>query len=140
LLERLRALLRRLDRYRPYRLARVLATRPLGPQGKRFLGVLLAGIVSITVWQEGFGGGGGTLDPLFKTTAASGVHYDRNFTYFLYYLNLFPVASTLNSACINDTQTGCWDTAGTPADYTYEAAKNVLMRNGKTLQQDLGWT
>jgi hypothetical protein len=139
-LERLRALLRRVDRYRPYRLVRVLGAKPLGPQGKRFIGVLVAGILSITVWQEGFGSGGGTLDPSFKITAASGVHYDRYFTYFLYYLNLFPVVSTANTSCANDTQAGCWDSAGTPADYSYEAAKNVLMRNGKTLQQDLGWT
>ena len=127
-------------RYRPYRLARVALTRPLGPRGKRRLPVLLCGILTIFVWQMSLGSGPSKIDETYKITAASGVHYDRYFTYFLYYLNLFPAVSTSNNGCVADTQAGCWDTAGTPADYTYEAAKNVLHTKGKTMQQDLGWT
>lgn len=137
---RVRALLRRVGRFRPYRLARVVVTRPLGPRGKRSLAVLLAGLIAIVAWQSSFAGGRAKLDNSFRITAASGVHYDRNFVYFLYYLNLFPVVSTANSQCANDTQAGCWDTAGTPAEYTYEGAKSVLLNRGSTLQQDLGWT
>jgi hypothetical protein len=137
---RARARLLKIARFRPYRLARVALTRPLGPRGKRHISVLLAGIFAIVLWQSSFTGGRAKLDESFKISAASGVHYDRNFTYFLYYLNLFPVISTVNSHCASDTQAGCWDTAGTPADYSYEAAKSVLVNRGNTLQQDLGWT
>jgi len=100
----------------------------------------LAGLLAIITWQNAFGYGPGKVDNSFKITAASGVHYDRNFVYFLYYLNLFPVVSNANTNCAADTQAGCWDTAGTPAAYNYDAAKEFLSKHGNTIQQDLGWT
>ena len=140
MLSGLRALFRRAARLRPYRAARVAFTRPLGPRGKRRVSVLIVGIMVLVLWQSAFGAPRAKLDNSYRITASSGVHYDRNFAHFLYYLNLFPVLSTSNSRCASDTQPGCWDTAGTPAEYSYDAAKRVLETRGSTLQQDLGWT
>jgi hypothetical protein len=139
-LSALRGLVRKASRFRPYRAARVAITRPLGARGQRSLAVLLAGIFAIVLWQSSFAGPQAKLDNSYKITAASGVHHDRSFTYFLYYLNLFPVVSTTNIQCTNDAQPGCWDSAGTPGDFTYEAANRVLTTHGNSLQQDLGWT
>jgi hypothetical protein len=127
-------------RSRRYRAARVALLRPLAPRGPRRLVVLVAGVLTIVMWQLAFSGPRARIDGNFKITAASGVHQDRAFTYFLYYLDLFPVASSAKTNCTSDTETGCWDSSGTPGDYSYAAAQDVLTKQGKTLQQDLGWT
>jgi hypothetical protein len=139
-LRALRAFLKKAESYRPYRLLRVLVNRPLGPRGKRYLGVLLAGLIAIVGWQAAFGSGRAKIENTYRIVASSGVHYDRNFVYLLYYLDLFPAVSTANSNCTSDTQGGCWDTAGTPAPYNYDAAKDFLTKRGNTVQMDLGWT
>ena len=132
--------LRELPRWRPYRLARALFGRPIAPRGKRHLAIALVGLLAIVGWQSTFAGFEPKLDATYKITAASGVHYDRMFVYFLYYLDLFPVVSTKNAGCTSDTQAGCWDTAGTPAEYSHAGAQNALHGQSKSLMQDLGWT
>lgn len=121
-------------------MARAGFSRPIAPRGKRYVIVALLGVLGIVGWQSTFAGFSPKLDDKYKLTAASGVHYDRMFVYFLYYLDLFPVVSTKNVACASDTQAGCWDTAGTPAEYSYAGAQNALHTQAKSLVQDLGWT
>lgn len=141
MVERIRALVRRLMAIRGYRKARWVFNRPLAPRGKRHIAVLLGGLLAIVVWQATFAGPQAKIDGSYKVTAASGVHYDARFTYFLYYLNLFPMVSMTNNGCASDTQAGCWDTfGGTPAPYNYEAAKSHALSHGGSLQQDIGWT
>lgn len=127
-------------RWPPYRAARAGFARGVAPRGKRSLLVLVTTLLILVMWQTSFAKTEAKLDTTYQISAASGVHWDRNFVYFLYYLDLFPVVSRANSGCLHDTQPGCWDTAGTPAEYSHAAADAFFNANPKTLQQDLGWT
>lgn len=129
--------LRKADDDRTYRKVRLLLTRPLGARGKRYLSVLFAGLLAIVLWQGAFASPRSKVDDSYKITAASGVHHDKLFTYFFYYLNLFPVVdgSTLN--CARDARA---DIPGAPAEFSYDGAQRALSTRGRSLQQDACWT
>lgn len=131
---------KRLKRYRPLRVAGVGFNRALQPRGKRHVGVLLAGLLTVIVWQASFATLHAKLDESFRIRASSGVHQDSTFVYFLYYLDLFPVVSLVNARCNDDKLAGCLDATWSPADYSEAAAKEALRTQGGKLVQDTGWT
>jgi hypothetical protein len=103
--------------------ARVSLVRAVRPRGPRRLAVLLLVTAAIGWWQYGFARHEATLDKRYRNLAASGVHQDPRFTYFFYYLDLFPIATS----------------AGNPK-LGREHAEDLL-KNGKGwLVQDIGWT
>lgn len=95
---------------------RLLLRRPFRKRPRR-LWVLLAGLTAILVWQRNFVGA--DLKTGYKFTHSSGVHRESNFVYFLYYLGLYPVASTEKKLRYSET-----------------GARNILARKGETLVND----
>ena len=82
-----------------------------------------AGLVTIVAWQLGISAQSAKLDNTYRNWAASGMHQDASFVYFLHYLDLFPVATTDPSPELSEA-----------------AARSYLARRPQTLMMDLGWT
>jgi len=89
----------------------------------RSVWVLVAALIVICGWQYGFSRRSAFLDSTYRNAAASGVHDDGKFVYFLYYLNVFPVATTLPNPPLRE-----------------EGARSLLVHHPSTLVQDLNWT
>jgi hypothetical protein len=81
--------------------------------GRRPL-VLLGGLIAIVLWQLVFFRHGyprTTLESPYRLTASGGVlQWQSEFVYFLYYLNLYPVASISDS----------------PREYSVEGARRLI--------------
>lgn len=101
--------------------------------------MLFAGIVAIVAWQWGFAFHDAKIDDTYRNSAASGMHNDVYFVYFLWYKNLFPVVST---AAYQPCDYRCAPTQESmaPAALTHEAADAVMKDQGSTLLMDSGWT
>lgn len=89
---------------------------------------LVCGLVAIVLWQSIFfrhGDPETTLQSPYRLEASAG-HLARqdDFVYFLYYLNLFPVASISTRA----------------PEYSREGARRLIAEQGQTLVMDRGWT
>jgi hypothetical protein len=126
--------------HRGYRAARVAFNRPIGARGARRASFLVAGFLTIIFWQLAFVGRKAFVDDAFKITAASGVHQEKDFVYFLYYLNLFPVVETTAVPCTSPLPQACRQIVDPPGEYSADAARAAMVRNGGSLQQDFGWT
>jgi hypothetical protein len=89
----------------------------------RRLGVLAAGLLAIVVWQ-------GVLfrfpnQPVYPLDASGGVLvFQPEFVYFLYYLNLFPLATE----------------APVPRAFSVRGAQQVIAEHGRALVMDRFWT
>jgi predicted Zn-dependent protease/TolB-like protein len=95
--------------------------------GRRPL-VLLGGLIAIVLWQLVFFRHGyprTTLESPYRLTASGGVlQWQSEFVYFLYYLNLYPVASISDS----------------PREYSVEGAQRLIAEQGRSLVMDRYWT
>ncbi len=76
-----------------WRNVRYLLLRATGPRGRRSTTALVLGLTMIVTWQWGFALHDAKIDSKYQNTAASGMHNEAYFVYFLWYENLFPVAS-----------------------------------------------
>jgi hypothetical protein len=90
--------------------------------------VLVAGLVAIVAWQAVFFSNGHpqkTLESPYLLTASGGIlMWQPEFVYFLYYLNLYPVASVSTS----------------PREYSVEGARKLIATEGGSLVMDRYWT
>ena len=84
---------------------------------------LVAGLVAIIAWQRTFETKAKRLDSTYSLAASSGLHEEWRFAYFYYYLDLFPVMSTLE-----------------PPGYSTEVARDFFTKQGSTLIMELGWS
>ncbi len=105
----------------------------------RSVALLLAGLAGLTVWQLMLFRAPLPSDYMLK--ASSGLHSQEKFVYFLYYLNLFPVA-TLDSGIDPDFY---FDGAAHPKDpdrrvFSREAAERTIAERGSTLVMEWGHT
>jgi tetratricopeptide (TPR) repeat protein len=105
-----------------------VSTRAIvAPRWRRAL-VLLGGLVALVVWQSTFfrhGYPDTTLQSEYRLEASAGhLDWQQEFVYFLYYLNLFPVASI----------------SRTTPDYSVEGARRMIAEQGHTLVMDRYWT
>ncbi len=89
---------------------------------------LLSGLLGILLWQSVFfrhGDPDETLASPYRLTASTGVQpWQQEFVYFLYYLDLYPIAS------ISDA----------PREYSVEGARRLIAEQGRTLAMDRYWT
>jgi hypothetical protein len=124
---------------RVWRTIRYVLLRATAARGPRKKLVLFAGIVAIIAWQWGFAFHDAKIDDTYRNTAASGMHNDVYFVYFLWYKNLFPVVST---AAYQPCHHQCAPVQESmaPAALTHAAADAVIKNQPKTLQMDSGWT
>ena len=101
--------------------------------------MLVVGLVAIVIWQLSFTAKGAKIDGAYGLRGLSGMHNDATFVYFLWYENLFPVASTL---AVGPCEFHCDEKlpSGAPADLNKAAAGRVLKEHPESLVQDLGWT
>lgn len=58
--------------------------------------VLVVGLFTIRSWQGAFMGKGAKIDAVQAVTASTGINLERKFFFFLYHLDLFPVATDLS--------------------------------------------
>ncbi len=90
--------------------------------------VLLGGLIGIVLWQSVFfrhGDPETTLESPYRLEASGGVlAWQPDFVYFLYYLNLYPVASISTSRF----------------EYSVEGARRAIAEQGHTLVMDRYWT
>jgi tetratricopeptide (TPR) repeat protein len=97
------------------------------PRRRRRL-VLLVGLVGIVLWQSVFFRHSypeTTLESPYRLEASGGVlSWQPEFVYFLYYLNLYPVATISQS----------------PLEYSVEGARRLIAERGETLVMDRYWT
>lgn len=92
-------------------------SRPVRLVPRRWLPLLLAGAAAaITLWQYTFRLRDWALDRRYVNYQNRGVQYEDEFTYFHYYLNLYPVATLLREV-----------------DYSREGALEVLNNRPDTL-------
>lgn len=97
------------------------ASRPTA--GHRHLLLLFGVLVAIFLWQQSFANVSARLDSRYANKASVGVHHEGRFAYFLYYLNLFPVATTITNPPLS-----------------LDGAKDIVLRQPATLVQDLTYT
>ena len=107
---------------------RGVSTRAIVPPRWRRAIVLLGGLVALVVWQSIFFRHGypeTTLQSPYRLEASAG-HLARqeDFVYFLYYLNLYPIASISPKAL----------------EYSIEGARRLIAEQGQTLVMDRDWT
>ncbi len=99
----------------------------------------LAGLVGLVLWQVALF----RMDwqEIYPLRASSGMLEQDKFVYFLYYTNLFPVASTKNGLNYEFYYTKA---AVTPQpntlEYSAAAAQRTLRESGKTLVMEWGHT
>ncbi len=90
--------------------------------------VLLCGLAAILFWQSVFfrhGNPDTTLASPYRLTASTGVQpWQTEFVYFLYYLDLYPVASMADG----------------PREYSVEGARRLIAEQGRSLVMDRYWT
>ncbi len=100
----------------------------MGSQGVRRGLLLVVGLAAIVVWQHAFfrhGGPDTTLASSLRLEASIGVtEWQPEFVYFLYYLDLYPVASISTS----------------PREWSVEGARRLIAERGHTLVMDRYWT
>src|SRR5262249_18364190 len=87
--------------------------------------LLLLGLVAILGWQLPHLQWPEKLDASYRARASHGLDFDNHFVYFLYYLDLYPVASKAE-----------WP----PHDFSEEGARQLLERAPDKLVQDLRFT
>ena len=89
---------------------------------------LLVGLVAIVVWQSTFFRHGypeTTLQSPYRLEASAGhLDWQEDFVYFLYYLNLYPIASISTKS----------------PEYSIEGARRLIAEQGQTLVMDRYWT
>ncbi|MDB4997011.1 MAG: hypothetical protein JWM74_4443 [Myxococcaceae bacterium] len=124
---------------RVWRTIRYLLLRATSARGPRRKLVLFAGILAIVAWQWGFALHDAKVDDTYRNTAASGMHNDVYFVYYLWYEGLFPVVST-KSYIPCDHKCAPVQESMAPTALTHEAAESLLKTEGRTLQMDSGWT
>lgn len=105
------------------------ASTPVNEQERRPRTVLLCGLIAIVLWQSIFFRHGDPETTLasspYRITASGGiVPWQSDFVYFLYYLNLYPLASI----------------APGPREYSVEGARRLIAEQGRTLVMDRYWT
>ena len=124
---------------RIWRTIRYVLLRATAARGPRRKVVLFVATLAIVAWQWGFAFHDAKVDETFRNTAASGMHNDVYFVYFLWYENLFPVVST---AAYQPCGYRCAPTQESmaPAAQTQEAADAFLKTRAPTLMMDAGWT
>ena len=84
---------------------------------------VLAGLAAILFWQVGMGRSADAIDGGATQRAASGMHEEDRFLYFLYYLNLFPVATEVDDL-----------------EYSREGALKLVEERGESLLTEVGHT
>lgn len=94
----------------------------MAPTPQRWLFFVLAAML-LLVWQMALQQRAPELDHSYSNLASSGVHREDRFIYFLYHLNLYPVATTLQD----------------PADRPEEASA-ILLHHGDTLLTEVNNT
>jgi len=82
--------------------------------------ILVLGVAAILAWQTSLFLGFTNLDNKYRMQASTGRQEESRFVYFLYYMNLYPVAS---------------DTA---QDYSQEGARRALEQHGSSLVTEVG--
>ena len=85
--------------------------------------LLLAGLISIPLWQMAIGDDPASIDRSETQKAASGMHDEDRFVYLLHYLDQFPVA-----------------TEHAELKYSQNGAKRLVEEHGETLLMELGHT
>jgi hypothetical protein len=108
---------------RAWRLLKISVRRPIVSHPRQNVWVLVVGVLAICGWQFAFSANSATLDARYRNLAASGVHDDVKFVYFLYYLKLFPLATTRQNP---------------PLDA--QGALALLREHPSSLVQDFNWT
>jgi hypothetical protein len=103
-------------------LRRILHELFTWPRVKRAL-VLALGLLAIGYWQHGFLDDDTIVPATNVVTASTGINRDRDFFYYLYYLNLYPLAPT-----------------PMPHVDSHDEAERVLRASPKTFVQDIGST
>jgi tetratricopeptide (TPR) repeat protein len=107
---------------------RGVSRRPRLPRRWRRAIVLLGGLVAVVLWQSTFFRHGypkTTLQSPYRLEASGGqLAWQEEFVYFLYYLNLYPIASVSTKAF----------------DYSVEGARRLIAEQGQTLVMDRYWT
>lgn len=83
---------------------------------------LALGVVLLLAWQFSFSGPGAT-DPTFRVQAATGLHDNGKFVFFLRHLHLYPLAT--RAPIVADTR---------------EEAEEILRTRPKSLVMDENWT
>jgi len=106
-----------------WRVAVVAIRRPMAPRGRRKQWLLITALFGIVFWQFGFSANSATLDATYRDRAASGVQQADRFVYFLYYLDLFPVGTTVPNPELSEA-----------------GARRILAESPGSLVQDFGWT
>lgn len=104
---------------------------------RRRVALFLSGLLALLVWQA-------TLFRVawpgtYTVKASSGLTYQDRFTYFLYYANLFPVAS-ITSGRDYGFYLGKEDVQAEPnrLEYSEAAARRILREEGSTLVMEWG--
>jgi glycosyltransferase involved in cell wall biosynthesis len=86
-------------------------------------GLLILGLWSLVFWQNGIRNRGATISKQYAQRAASGMHQERRFAYFLYYLHVFPIATEIGRL-----------------DYSQQGAERLVREHGDTLVMEVGHT
>lgn len=105
------------------------APTPVSEQRRRPRAALLCGLIAIVLWQSIFFRHGDPETTLssspYRITASGGiVPWQSDFVYFLYYLNLYPLASIAPGSRENSV----------------EGARRLIAEQGRTLVTDRYWT
>lgn len=99
----------------------------------------MAGVLLIVAWQLAIGLG--EQPESYRLRAASGIHAEQKFVYFLYYLNQFPVATTKSGRDLKFYFSN-QDVPTEPSTLRYapEEARRIFAEEGSTLVTEWGHT
>jgi hypothetical protein len=95
-------------------------------------------LVALPLWQRSFYGAKAESTRQWAALGVNGSYNDKEFLYFLYYLNLFPVASELFFEHQNQLEVRSFRI---PSEFqSLESARGIIHNQGRTLVMDLNQT